>query len=142
MAVLSSTKIQLRCEKLNFERRRYNTAERKKWVFSAIYGTLRNTIKHFFWNYGPEGQGFESLTACQKAGCPSGQPAFCIRRRDSNQVRTARWAVHEPVQTLANTLIFFRVSRKRKKMQANPLRRSNETRGTRGRFFRLGTPGI
>ena len=28
--------------------------------------------------YGPEGQGFESLTACQKAGHPFGCPAFCM----------------------------------------------------------------
>ena len=29
--------------------------------------------------YGPEGQGFESLTACQDAGHPFGCPASCIR---------------------------------------------------------------
>ena len=33
---------------------------------------------------------------------------------DSNYVRTCRWHVHEPVQTLVNTLISFRVPRKGK----------------------------
>ncbi len=72
-------------------------------------------------------QGFESLKACQKAGYPKGYSAFwhiSMKVRDSNHVRTCRGHVHEPVRTLANTFISFRVSRKRKEMQANPLRRA------------------
>ena len=47
-----------------------------------------------------------------------------LKVRDSNHVRTCRGHVHSPVRTLANTIIPFRVSRKRKGMQANPLRRA------------------
>ena len=47
--------------------------------------------------------------------------------RDSNYVRTCQGHVHEPVRTLANTIIPFRVSCKRKGMQANPLRRARHS---------------
>ena len=52
--------------------------------------------------------------------------------RDSNYVRTCRWHVHEPVQTLANSLISFRVPRKRKEMQANPLQRASRRSRDKG----------
>ena len=45
-----------------------------------------------------------------------------------NHVRTCRGHVHEPVRTLVNTLISFRVPRKRKEMQANPNQRASRRR--------------
>ena len=38
-----------------------------KPLIMRLYGTLQNGTKHDFYIYGPEGRGFESLTAYQKA---------------------------------------------------------------------------
>ena len=43
----------------------------------------------------------------------------------------ALWHVHEPVRTLANSLISFRVPRKRKEIKANPLQRASRQRRDR-----------
>ena len=63
-----------------------------------------------------------------KSGIPIRVSRFLPRLRDSNYVRTCRWHVHEPVRTLVNTLISFRVPRKRKEMQANPNQRASRQR--------------
>ena len=57
--------------------------------------------------YGPEGQGFESLTACQKRAIPFGMALFWHAVRDSNHNRTPRWGVRRPVRTSGRHLNFF-----------------------------------
>ena len=50
-------------------------------------------------SYGPEGQGFESLTACQEPDFRK-EAGFCVlnSQRDSNHSRNCRWQFHAPVQ--------------------------------------------
>ena len=54
-------------------------------------------------------------TPAQRAGVP-----FLAESRIRMCNRTGRGPVHEPVRTLANPSISFRISRQRKEMQANP----------------------
>ena len=42
----------------------------KKRAISRVFPTIENDKKRLFGNYGPEGQGFESLIACQKSRKP------------------------------------------------------------------------
>ena len=75
-----------------------------------LCGILGNIKKRQIYYYGPEGQGFESLTAYQARKHSTFVGCFFVIMdvvRDSNHVCTAQWAVHEPVQKLANPLILF-----------------------------------
>ena len=59
--------------------------------------------------YGPEGQGFESLTACQKGPSHRDGPFWHIwaEVRDSNQNRKPRWGFHRPVRKPVDPIISF-----------------------------------
>ena len=74
--------------------------------------------------YGPEGQGFESLIACQK-GHPIRDGPFGMLCQGFESCRTARWAVREPVRTLANSLDNESL------IACMPRQRRTETGGTR-----------
>ena len=50
-------------------------------TLSSISRTDKNPN---FNGYGPEGQGFESLTACQERGYPIGVTSFLLCCKDSN----------------------------------------------------------
>lgn len=62
----SSTKIQLRCKKLNFDAQRFKHQNGKKVVFSRLFSTIENDELRLFCNSDSGGRGFESRQPYQE----------------------------------------------------------------------------
>ena len=87
--------------------------------------------------YGPEGQGFESLTACQKSRPPKGV-GFFGTLRDSNHVRKPhRWLSSSSSKTGRYRYQISPSPARGNLMQANPLQRA--FRRSRDRGLDIGT---
>ena len=69
-------------------------------------------------------RGSNPLRRAKKRDTRTGIPLFAFPPKGFESCPHMPGHVHSPVRTLANTIIPFRVSRKRKGMQANPLRRA------------------